>query len=176
AELLSEEKYTWVSGEYKNAHSFIEVVHQECNHQFTISANNFIRGKRCARCRQSKGEKLVEVLLKKFGYSYESQDTFEECKDIDVLRFDFGVYEDGKLIALVEYQGIHHYQPTDYAGRGAEWAEEEFKKTKVRDDIKRKFSKENDIPLIEVHYSLTDSEVSDFLLNNLGNHKYKEVS
>lgn len=144
-------------------------------HTGTMNLSNFRNGKRCSTCRQSKGEALIESILKEFDYTYMSQVRLEACKDKKPLPFDFGLYDNDTLICLIEYQGIQHYKPIDFAGKGKEWALEQFIGVQKRDVIKRDFCKKNNIPFIEIHYSLTETEVSEFLCNKLLElSKYKE--
>lgn len=39
-----------IIGKYKNAMTKIEFVHNSCNHAYSVSPNNFLRGKRCPEC------------------------------------------------------------------------------------------------------------------------------
>lgn len=165
SELVGED-YTFLE-DYKDSSTPIKVQHRECGFTYNIAPNNFFRGRRCPQCTSSKGEKLVESILKKNNFTFTPQDKFDECRNKLPLPFDFGVYDNDELIALIEYQGIQHYKPVDFAGRGEEWAQGSFERIQQNDNIKRKFCKENNIPLIEIHYSLTDEQVSDFLLLKL---------
>ncbi|WP_176505881.1 DUF2726 domain-containing protein [Bacillus wiedmannii] len=84
----------------------------------------------------------------------------EECKYIKALLFDFAVFNQDKLVCLIEYQGRQHYEATDFFG-----GEKEFKLRKKRDDIKRMYCKEQRIPLIEVPYTISD--IKEYVLYQL---------
>jgi len=167
-----------VISDYINRHTDIELRHMKCGSSYHVTPHNFLNHeKRCPHCQSSKGEKLTESILKENNFTYIPQDRFEECRNKYPLPFDFGVYDNDELIALIEYQGRQHYEPVDFAGRGVEWAQENFEKVQHNDNIKRKFCKENNIPLIEIKYSLTDKQVSDFLLSELNEvMNYEKVS
>ena len=62
------------------------------------------------------------------------------------------------MIALVEYDGEQHYMPKECFG-----GLEEFNKTKIRDAIKTKYCKDNNIKLIRVSY--VDFEFIDMILD-----------
>lgn len=158
---LVKNEYT-VLGEYKGANTHIKMIHNKCGYTWNTTPANFLSETRCPHCQSSKGEKLVESILKENNLTYIPQDKFEECRNKLPLPFDFGVYKEDELIALIEYQGEQHYRPTDFFG-----GEEGFKYRQHNDNIKRKFCKENNIPLIEIKYTLTNEEVECFLLEKL---------
>lgn len=151
-----------LQSEYVNATTKIRIKHKNCNNQFWTTPNNFLNGNRCPRCNQSKGEKLVESILKENNFTYIHQDKFEECKNKLPLPFDFGVYDNDELIALIEYQGEQHYKPIEFFG-----GEDRFRYRQYNDNIKREFCKDNNIPLIEIKYSLTDDEVREFFIGRI---------
>lgn len=93
----------------------------------------------------SKGELQVIDVLEKYHIRYDREVWFEDLKaDITGknLRFDFKIYIDGKS-ALVEYQGLQHYET--YNGFGAY---QRF----YSDKMKKEYCKENNIPLYEIKY------------------------
>ena len=50
----------------------------------------------------------------------------------------------------IECQGIQHFKPVDFAGKGKEWANQSFKENKKRDDNKLKKCLANNIKMIYV--------------------------
>ncbi len=81
---------------------------------------------------------------------------------INLLRYDFGVYESGELIALVECQGQQHFIPSE------EFGISKFPAQQKNDELKRKYASDNGIKLIEIPYTLdTITKESDFLLDAL---------
>lgn len=106
-------------------------------------------------CRiQSFGESYIESLLIDFSIDFKPQYTFDDCKDIYVLRFDFGVLYNDKLIGLIEYDGKQHFEPIDFFG-----GVDGFIKTQKRDDIKNTYCKSHNIPLLRIPYTLSTSEI-----------------
>ena len=77
------------------------------------------------------------------------QKTFKECKYKDQLRFDFYI---PKHNICIEYDGIQHFEPIDFAGKGEEWAKEQFKEQQIKDNIKTQYCLDNDIKLIRIPY------------------------
>lgn len=141
----------------------IKNKHLKCGRITLTTPDSFNQGGRCHYCNQSEGEKLVEDILESNNYNFKEQVSFKDCKNKHPLPFDFGVYNDkNELVALIEYQGIQHYKPIDFFG-----GEEEFIERQKRDGIKKNYCRDINTPLIEIHCSLTDEEVSDFLLSEL---------
>jgi len=92
---------------------------------------------------QSKEEKIIEDWLKKKGFRYEKEKTFESCrnKQGNLLNFDFWIpYKN----LIVEYDGIYHFLPI--------FGEEELRKRKEYDQVKNQFCKINNIDLIRINY------------------------
>ena len=105
--------------------------------------------------KSSRGEIKICDILDAAGLVYKEEYSFPDLVSTSgrPLRFDFCVFDDnGDIDFLIEYQGIQHYEPIDFAGKGEEWANEMFKSNQRRDKIKRDYCVENNIPLIEIPY------------------------
>jgi hypothetical protein len=137
-----------------------------CNngHINQMSFQNFKRGHRCPDCsrsiKKSRGEAKIEKFLKKNKIKFETQKSFNECKYKKRLRFDF--YLINKNI-LIEYQGRQHYLNDD--NNNFFFNEKELHNYKIRDNIKKKFCKKNNIKLIEIPY--WDFDKIDKILNKV---------
>lgn len=138
-ELLS--KYT-LSREY------VKMKHLDCGHEYKVRASQFSSGVRCSKCISSKGEKLIENLLKTVGLSYEREFSFPECKNVRPLRFDFCVKNpDGSILMLIEFDGIQHYEENArFGGRKG------YLRRVKNDRIKSNFAKSKAIPLLRIRY------------------------
>lgn len=123
-----------------------------CNKEWKSNYNNIKNGNCCPHCSSSKGELKISEVFDKYKINYIREIGFSECKNILPLPFDFGVYENGKLKFLCEYQGIQHYEPVDFASKGSEWAEKQFFINQKKDTLKKEFCKNNNIPLLEIPY------------------------
>lgn len=106
-------------------------------------------------CRvQSSGEEYIEKILKDMNVEFEPQYKFEDCKLKYVLRFDFAILNNGKLLGLIEYDGKQHFEPIEFFG-----GEKGFLNTQERDKIKNTYCELNNIPLIRLPYTLTEDEI-----------------
>jgi DNA-directed RNA polymerase subunit RPC12/RpoP len=143
---FSNKKYWWMCSE---------------GHEWEANVSDRSRGRGCPICKESKGERFISSFLKKEFINFESQYVIEQCKNVKPLPFDFAIFDDKKLICLIEYQGEQHYKALDYFG-----GEEGFEQRKINDNIKRKYCIENNIPLIEIPYWEFDN-LELFLTNEL---------
>jgi hypothetical protein len=94
----------------------------------------------------SNGEKIISGILSGNNILHSLQYTFDNCRDNRPLPFDIAILKDNNII-LIEYHGIQHFEPIEFFG-GAESLETNIK----RDNIKEKFCKDNDIPLLIINY------------------------
>lgn len=143
---------------YINADTKLKFKCKVHNCEFITSPKTFLYkgGRGCPYCNQSSGEKKMVKILEKKGFQIIQQHTFENCKNIHKLRFD--AYDVDNNIAY-EYQGEQHYYPIDFAGKGNDWAKEQYNIGNKRDNIKIKYCKENKIPLIIVpHWEFDNME------------------
>lgn len=105
----------------------------------------------------SKGEKTVEKTLQNLGITYLPQYTFSDCRDKNMLPFDFYLPDINKCI---EYDGQHHFYPVAFNGISEEHAKENHMKTMKHDDIKNDYCKNNNIELLRIpYYNFKDIEV-----------------
>ena len=112
----------------------------------------------CGCIKTSIGELNIEKILKQNNIIYQTQIQFEDLKNIKPLRFDFGIYnEKGKLIRLIEFDGIQHFEEQDYFTHS-------LTETKNNDIIKNKYAKENNIPLVRIPYWERDKMTLEMLL------------
>jgi len=83
-----------------------------------VASNHLQRGsvQSCGCITISIGEQNIENLLIKNNIPYQTQITFSDLKNIKPLRYDFGIYEkdSNKLIRLIEFDGIQHFEEQNY--------------------------------------------------------------
>jgi predicted Zn-ribbon and HTH transcriptional regulator len=159
-----------VLGEYINTHIKILFKHNICNNEYPVSPHDFLDDCRCPICnRPSKGEESIRKNLEEKNISHLPQYKISECKNINPLPFDFGIFPNNNLL-LVEFQGQQHYEPVDFAGRGKEWAENQLKLIQHNDQIKQIYCSTHNIPLLIIPYWDIDNIpniLNNFLINNL---------
>ena len=108
-------------------------------HQYLMNGDT----KSCG-CIQSQGEAEIEILLKENKINFQKEYKFEDLIDILPLRFDFAIFDKQQnLKCLIEFQGEQHWQTSNG-----------FYNEKLieHDLLKRKYCKENNIPLYFLYY------------------------
>ena len=149
-EIFEKEGYILLSKEYVNCKQKLQY---ECpnGHKHEITLDKFINKKdRCPFCANSyKGEEAIRLFLEKNNIEYKHQYFFKDCRDKLALRFDFYI---PSYNLLVEYDGIGHFEPTNFNGIDNKRANEGFKKQQFHDQIKNEYCKSNNIPLLRISY------------------------
>lgn len=136
--------------EFINYKSYLSRIKISCGKHgaYEVDFGNFKNGFRCPYCNmesiESKGEKEVEKILKKFKIKYNKQHTFEDCKYKKYLPFDFYLPD---FNIIIEYDGEYHFEIIEHFG-----GFNKFIDTKIRDTIKNIYCKDNNIKLIRIPY------------------------
>ena len=100
---------------------------------------------------ESNGERCIREILEKEKIQYQQEYSFSSLVSFKgkPLRFDFAIFNNNKIIGLIEYQGEQHYKFVEH-----------FSKNKVKwtyartlDYLKCRFSLMNNIPLYCIPYT-----------------------
>lgn len=125
----------------------------ECGSIITTSSHNLLRGnsKSCG-CVHSWGEETISKILTKQKIKFSKQYSFSDLKFTRRLRFDFALLDkQNNLIALIEFQGIQHYDKDN------KYYTEHIVKS---DRAKKEYCKKHNIKLFEIKY---DENIEDKL-------------
>ena len=113
--------------------------------------SNLLKYRGCPSCkRSSTGEKNIAFYLEQMGLVFKREKTFDDCKDKNLLRFDFYIE---KYNLCVEFDGEQHYRKVRFRGQSEEDAEKSFEGTKRRDKIKNEYCKKKNICLLRIPYT-----------------------
>lgn len=148
-----------VIGQYNGTH--MKILHK-ClidGAEWMATPHDILEGKGCPTCNMSCGENIVRNYLIqnkiKFSYNY----TFDDCRNIKPLPFDFYLPE---YNVCIEYDGEQHFKPIDVFG-GAK----EFYERISRDKIKTDYCMNHNITLLRIPY---DQDVKlildDYFIND----------
>jgi len=102
----------YVSGKDK-----VGVLCMNCNFQWSPEARRlYHRG--CPNCISSKGELEIDRLLAEARVDYTREHTFPDLTGPKggLLRFDFAVWDQGRLKCLIEFDGEQHHRPVKVMG------------------------------------------------------------
>lgn len=137
-----------ILGNYIDSKTKILIKHNKCGHIWKAVPSSLISGYGCPKCNESKGEKKISTYLDKNNVKYITQYKFKSCKNKRELPFDFYLSE---YNICIEYDGEQHFKPYRFTDKKKSF--EKLHMTKVRDQIKNKYCKENNIKLVRIPYT-----------------------
>jgi len=147
---VHDNKYDYSLTMYRNSRTKVDIVCPK-HGVFTQSPPHHLNGAGCPICKSSKGEIEVQKFLKNRNINYIQQHTFNDCKNLKVLRFDFYLPE---YKICIEYDGRQHFNPIDMFG-----GDRAFELLRKNDEIKNTYCSENEINLIRVNYKDNIEEI-----------------
>ena len=120
-----------------------------------------LRDKRTIGCGCSKsiGEYNIAQCLSQNNISFKKEYTFSDLKDSGFLRYDFAIFENDKLIRLIEFDGEQHYKDTSFFP-------DSLKTIKKHDQQKNNYAKTHNIPLVRIPYSEKNNINLELLLGD----------
>jgi hypothetical protein len=143
-------KYDYSKVNYVNSQIKVCIICPE-HGEFWQTPNNHLKGKGCPHCIESNLEKIVASYLQKNNIKYEKRyKKIEWLKNKEKLELDFYLpyYNIG-----IECQGIQHFKPVDFTGKGKDWAFKSFKYIQNNDKIKKELCEQHDLPLYYINYN-----------------------
>lgn len=147
-----------VLGKYVNSIEKITMKHNSCGNIYEVNPASFLKGRRCAKCNSSIGEKRIQEWLDFYGVNYEKEYVFSDCKYRKQLPFDFALFDEHKDIKLlIEFDGRQHFESIDFFG-----GEDALKENQKRDYIKNEYCNKNKIPLLRIPYTKIN-DIEDIL-------------
>ena len=122
--------------------------------------------KKSCGCISSVGEEYIEKILKENNFQYIKEYTFSDLKSEKgkLYRYDFAIFENGKLKFLIEFDGRQHYTGPESTWKNSRTLEEIQK----ADNDKNNYCKKNNILLKRIPYF----NLSEINLKNLLSDKW----
>ena len=119
---------------------------QTCKFKWEMSVWRRTHDRGCPACHHSTLEKACLDGLRVLDMKFEPQKTFEECRHIKLLRFDYHLPE---LNALIELDGLQHFQYVKFFDKMSL----DYETRKIRDNIKNTFCETKGIHLLRISWS-----------------------
>lgn len=91
-------------------------------------------------CKESKGECRIREFLNANNIIFEQEKTFDDCKDVKRLPFDFYLPE---YNLIIEFDGQHHFHEIGFGN---------YESTKKHDKIKNEYCELHNINLLRIPY------------------------
>ena len=131
---------------------------------FPQTPDHHLREQGCPKCNKNKGEDTVRKFLSKYNIEFKEQKTFEGCRNVNLLRFDFYL---PKYNLCIESDGAPHFKKINWTNKMTEeQIEENFKRVQNNDKIKDEYCKKNNITLLRVKADKAMEELSEYFQNN----------
>lgn len=115
----------------------------KCGLIFKANQIRLMASRGCPKCNRfkSKGETFIKNYLEEKNIKFKEQ---VSVKELPLQHFDFGFYDDNNLLlGFIEVQGEQHFENI---------AKNSLEKIQEKDNRKRNFCKERNVPLYELIY------------------------
>ena len=149
-------------------YNYDDVIYSNISTQVTISCPKHgkfkqkpcihLKGSGCKKCSESFGEKAISNFLDIKNISYIREHKFDDCRYIQLLKFDFYI---PSFRTCIEFDGIQHFTPIEYFG-----GIKAYESLVIRDKIKEQYCEDNYINLIRIKYDKIDN-IEEILKENL---------
>ena len=118
----------------------------DCGNIVTVAASDLTSGhtKSCGCMTQSYGVIKITNSLTQNKIPFKQEVTFPDLIDKKPLRFDFGIYFNNSLVALIEFNGIQHFDKKNKFYSDI---------IKQHDKIKRDYCRTHNILLFDINYN-----------------------
>lgn len=137
----------------------VEHLKGQCGHGRTIS---------CGCSKWSSGELKIAQLFKNNNINFKTQ---YRIKEFNISApFDFALFQNNRLIGLLEYDGEQHFKSVEWWG-----GEKQLKIQQQRDKNKDEWCKENNIKLVRIPYTDYDKITIEYLLSFFPELSYSEI-
>lgn len=134
----------------------LQISCTNCNKIFITSFNSFYytrygNAQCCPECSKSEsaGERKIKMFLEDNNIDYIYQKSFDDCRDKNMLPFDFYLPDYNMCI---EYDGEQHFQPVAFKGCSEQEKNKSFELVQMHDNIKNQYCKDNDIRIVRIPY------------------------
>jgi very-short-patch-repair endonuclease len=142
---IHKDKFDYSKVLFENVDKKVEIICKE-HGSFYQNIYKHLNGQGCRFCESpSKGEDYIKMWLDDLKINYIRQHSFETCKYVNKLSFDFYLPD---YNFCIEFDGEQHFKPVEYFG-----GEKGFELNKKRDSIKNKWCLDNNIDLIRIKYN-----------------------
>lgn len=132
-----------------------------CGNIVIVSNDHLKNGhtRSCGCIAESYGSKKIKAILLENNINFVTEYCFNDLVSSNhgILRFDFAIFENNKLIQLIEFDGKQHYEECYgfYTG--------ELNNIQQRDELKNQYCKEHNIKLVRVPYYDIDKISLEYL-------------
>ena len=149
-------KYDYSKVNYTNMNTKVEIICKKHGNFWQIPSKH-LNGQGCPLCKTSIMEEFIANFLKEKEINFERQKTFDNCRNILMLPFDFYL---PNFNLLIEYDGEQHFNKNSWNGST-------YERTIKNDRIKNNWCKENNISLLRLNYKMKKEKICKVLQKTL---------
>ena len=157
---LTAVKYSGKSNKIGNA---IWICKCDCGNTCEVDSNNLttLHTYSCGCIKYSIGVQNILNILKDCNISYQMEYPIVGEYQGHPYRFDFALFENDKLVRLIEFDGEQHYKSVS-----GYMSTENLQKRQERDNRKNKWAIDNNIPLVRIPYWERDKITLEMILGS----------
>jgi very-short-patch-repair endonuclease len=152
-------KYDYSKTIYKNAHTKVCIICPIHGEFWQIAADHINAKCGCPACKESHLESDTRNYLNSHKISFNQQQKFNW---LGLMRLDFYI---PRYNIAIECQGIQHFEPIDFGGKGKNFTKKMFKELVERDKLKKELCEEHGVKIIYINYNENVSEQLNKKLN-----------
>ena len=138
-------------GDYVNSYTKTIFRCCKCNQlcEWLTTPSSVLSGAKSPMCNMSNGALEIKKFLEDNNIQYIPEKNFHDCKNKQLLPFDFYLPD---LKCCIEYDGEQHFSPINFNGCSNEKAQQSFQSTQINDEIKNLYCCRNNIKLIRIPF------------------------
>lgn len=145
-----------------NGHDLVSVGCKRCTKYFERTVCSHLTDRMgCTFCPKSLGAQEVYECLTRLNYEFDDEVPIDGMKNRP-YRYDYVVFEDEKIITIIEYDGKNHFEPVAFFG-----GMEGFKSGRTRDIYKHKYAVEKGFKVIRIDYTIKLKNVEEHIKRGL---------
>ena len=150
------DKYDYSKVNYINSQTPVVIICPK-HGEFKQKPSIHLRGSGCPKCKSSKKELFIKELLENLNieFSFQKRITYQNVN----MRVDFYL-KINNIEYIIEYNGEQHYKSVKFFG-----GDKQFNKQQLRDQLLREYCNIQKITLIEIKYTSSKEEITNFIKN-----------
>jgi len=148
-------KYDYSKVKFKDIFTKVCIICPKHGEFWQTPNNHKNNARGCPGCQNSNGERKIERWLIENNINFVRQKRFKKCRYKLPLPFDFYLTEQN---ICIEYDGEQHFKPFSFIGK-YQTTKEDFFKQKIKDEIKNKYCKNNNIKLLRINFNQNINEI-----------------
>lgn len=139
-----------------------------CQNECIVDSNNLVSSHTvscgCIKKEKSIGAINITKVLKENNFNFKAEIRFDNLvgKNNHPYWYDFAIYKNDKIIRLIEYDGIQHYQETWGKWKSRDTLEER----QQRDKEKNQYAISHNIPLVRIPYWERDNITLEMIMGD----------